>query len=455
MTFLHSPSSLLHLRNVGGGPPPPPPPASPTADPDVPPSEGDEAEGGSWSAAKTKSIVGPLSFVALGFLLGDALASRFLGAYSGESDAWLPLLLSSVFGAVGYKLFGGDKARIRELPKDGGYDAKFVVDRPQRLECILDRIRRDDDDGRGWKVEESKRDGDDRRSTALRYAGEVHGEEYLEELRVAVEDARTTSRIRRLHPTVMRTLIDGSSYDAALDGVADWIEAVDAALLGRKGPTEGGGGERRPSDGPIFALTRPPTHHASVDRGTGGCLLNGPAAAAFYALDSGGASNVAILDFDAHHGNGIADCVQNEERIRYCSIHEEVADKRWFGGANDAKDLRGPGESDAGPLGTIRNVPLKRGTGWDDGYSKALTEVALPFLSENDPDVLLVTAGFDALECDRTSGLALRIGDYEAMGSMVRDRFGDRVAFGLEGGYAWEGGELGEAVARFVAPWGS
>ena len=70
------------------------------------------------------------------------------------------------------------------------------------------------------------------------------------------------------------------------------------------------------------------------------------------------------------------------------------------------------------------------------------------------PDVLIVAAGFDALEADITSTLRLQPEDFADMGRILRGRFGDNVAFGLEGGYCWEGGELGEAVVRLVEPWG-
>ena len=173
---------------------------------------------------------------------------------------------------------------------------------------------------------------------------------------------------------------------------------------------------------------------------------------------------VAILDIDAHHGNGGANCVQNEPRIRYCSIHEEVIEKNWFKSEKDVEkkeksvDPRSPFADDKGPLGNILNAPLAKGTVWEgeSGYKEALVERALPFLtSDGDamPQVLILAAGFDALEVDSTSGLKLQKEDFREIGRILHDEFGNNVAIGLEGGYVWQDGTLGEAVTQLMEPW--
>lgn len=371
----------------------------------------------------------------------------------------LSLVFAAAATVAGYKVMGGDEARESDLPKDGGYDAKFVVDKTGRLRDIIRRIETEKlenvkaGQSNNYNIIESDPKGDRDLSNAIRLIDQVHGHEYVKELIEAVEDARATDRIRRLHPVVMRSLVDKYSYDAAVDGVADWIDCVDDAM----------GRDTGSNDDVVFALTRPPSHHACKSRGSGGCLLNGPAIAAFRALETG-AERVAILDIDAHHGNGIANCVQNESRIKYCSIHEEVIEKNWFKSAKDEEkkeksvDPRSPFREDVGPLGNICNIPLAKGTRWDGegGYQEALIDQALPFLTGDGnvhPDVLIVAAGFDALAIDATSRLALETEDYKQIGQILRGAFGSRVSIGLEGGYVWQDGTLGNAVIQLVKPW--
>lgn len=214
------------------------------------------------------------------------------------------------------------------------------------------------------------------------------------------------------------------------------MDSVDAALEER----------------PVFALVRPPSHHACKGKGMGGCLLNSVSIAAVYALDQPTVSSVAILDIDAHHGNGIAHCIQDIPEIRYCSIHEDASSGFLGRAKEDANDPRSAASDDSGPLGNILNINLSSNTGWGNGYKEALLKLALPFLLETKPDILLVAAGFDALDADLTSKLKLEPHDLGAIAIILKDKFGNRVAFGLEGGYCWQGGELSEAIFDFVAP---
>jgi len=251
----------------------------------------------------------------------------------------------------------------------------------------------------------------------------------------------------RFNPIYARTLVDQFTYQAAVHAVADWMDSVDAALCSST-TAEG------LVSGPKFALVRPPSHHACKSKAMGGCFFNSASIAAFYALDQPNVRNVAILDIDAHHGNGIAHCVENEPRIRYCSIHEEVNDKYMINQKERADDdPRSSKDCDCGPLENIRNINLKSGTGWDTGYKYALLEKALPFLMVDDPSLLIVAAGFDAISSDGTSRLTLMPKDYEKLGTELYNRFGNRVAFGLEGGYSWQEHDLSHALMAFVEPW--
>ena len=400
---------------------------------------------------KLTATIGALSSMAVAILACQLLLPT---EYADNAS----LLCSAAAAATGYKLLGGDAAvRQANLPKDGGYDAKFVVDKPGRIREILGRVEME----RYNIVESGGRDLSD----AIRLINQIHSDTYIEELTEAVKDARATDRIRRLHPVGMRTLVDQYSYDAAVDGVADWIDSIDAAMGCAVRAADASKSGDDGNDDVIFALTRPPSHHACVSRGMGGCLLNGPAIAAFRALELG-AERVAILDIDAHHGNGIANCVQDEARIRYCSIHEEVVEKNWFKSEKDIQkkensvDPRTPFREDRGKLDNILNIPLAKGTRWDgeSGYRRALLDDALPFLADGGkqkPDVLILAAGFDALAVDATSGLALETQDYSEIGRVLHDMFGGRIAVGLEGGYVWQDGTLGEAVVQLMKPWAS
>lgn len=410
---------------------------------------------------RLKATVASLSSMALVFIGGDELG-KMLSMDLLRMDGGIILPLGVAAGILGWKTFGGDELREKELPKDGGYDAKFVVDRPIRLKRILDRIK-EEEEFHSNRIIMTTAEGELRDlSVAKKFIGQVHTDEYLQEFQDAVKDAKERDLVRRLNPVVMRTLIDQYSMDAAMHSVADWIDAVDHALPKKNN-------NKPQSSSPAFALTRPPSHHACQSRAMGGCLLNSIAAAARYALDDhkkGGKKNVAILDIDAHHGNGIAHCIQGDGRIRYCSIHEEVPEKNWFLRSNNNDNNndnnfvvnginpRGPNASDRGPLNNILNIPLPKNTGWNNGYKSALMDVALPFLQENRPKILLVAAGFDALAADTTSSLMLKPADYEEMGMILQNHFGNRIAFGLEGGYCWQNGnDLGDAIVHLVKPW--
>ena len=224
------------------------------------------------------------------------------------------------------------------------------------------------------------------------------------------------------------------SWEAMLDGTRCWIDALGMAAESR---------------GPVFALSRPAGHHATRRVAMGFGLVNFAAAAAAAALEATGSGDeesptIAILDWDVHHGNGVAAIFADEPRVRYCSLHEAGG----FPGT-------GIDEGDRGSAGNILNVPLEKGSGSDE-YLAALREKALPFLmgseqggsessstgAENDghslPSVLLVCAGYDALEADPLATMGLEPCDYKKSVDMIVREFGfprERIALGLEGGY--------------------
>lgn len=424
ITIQYSPSSLQHLAAV-----------------ELPP-----VYSRPWTVEKIKAITGAFFIGILSFLLGSYICTSLLLL----DDDQPAIVLGGIGLGMGWYLFGGGQVMEEErdvTDRNGGYDAKLVADRPKRLETVIqDLLHKDQWSGQLVKrtvLQEQKSDHHHHvslSSPVMKYIAQVHNQEYLTLLKTKCQE---TNRPVRLNPLYARTLIDEHSYLAAVNAVQDWMESVDVAVVG---------GQK-----PLFALARPPGHHACKSKGMGGCLLNNAAIAAFYALDQEGVRNVAILDIDAHFGNGIAHCVQDEGRIRYCSIHEDKNGGKLGierrGVSDDGDNPRTQEGGDVGPLGNLLNINLKSGTGWDSGYRDALGRQALPFLRQNQPDLLIVSAGFDALETDWSSGLMLQPNDYRKLGEEIRRCFGDKVAMGLEGGYSFQNHALSEAIMEFCGAW--
>ena len=175
-----------------------------------------------------------------------------------------------------------------------------------------------------------------------------------------------------------------------------------------------------------FVATRPPGHHAERDRTMGFCLFGNAAIAARLALDVHGLSRVAIMDFDVHHGNGTQDLLWDEERIRFASTHQMPL---WPGtGA----------ASETGAAGNIRNVPLPPGA---DGaqFRTAMEREVLPWLDGFAPELVIISAGFDAHHADPLAQLAFEVDDFVWATHRlcdIADAHADgRVVSTLEGGY--------------------
>lgn len=199
-------------------------------------------------------------------------------------------------------------------------------------------------------------------------------------------------------------------------GLAQWAatEALDGAR-GRQTP---------------FSLGRPPGHHAITDDAMGFCFVNNVAVAAQTALDDG-ADRVAIVDFDVHHGNGTEEIFYDRPEVFFASVHEAGI----YPGSGDPTDTgTGAGE------GRTLNIPLPKGAG-DAAYQQTIERLIIPGIQAVDPDVLLISAGFDAHEYDPISRMTVSSEGYGAIVAKLQ-RLATELDIGLgvilEGGYDLE-----------------
>lgn len=187
-----------------------------------------------------------------------------------------------------------------------------------------------------------------------------------------------------------------------------------------------------------FALVRPPGHHATPDRAMGFCLINNIAVAARYALDHLGVERVAIVDYDVHHGNGTQDIFYSDQQVLFCSLHAA----HFYPGTGMLYEM-----GDVGAVGATLNVPLPFGVG-NQGYTRVMAELITPALRRWRPQLLLVSAGYDAHWSDPLGPMLLSVSGFERMTRMLVDLANElcdgKIALVLEGGYNLKA--LGAAV---------
>jgi acetoin utilization deacetylase AcuC-like enzyme len=213
----------------------------------------------------------------------------------------------------------------------------------------------------------------------------------------------------------MDTYVCSASYDAALMAAGGLVEATRVVLDGELDNA--------------FALVRPPGHHALRDRGMGFCLFNNVAIAARYALAECGLERVLIMDFDVHHGNGTQDEFEADPAVMYISTHQYP----YYPGTGHWNET-GYGEGE----GSIINVPLEGGVG-NEGFARIFQEIVAPAAWRFQPQLILVSAGYDAHWDDPLAYMQLSVGGYaaiaRALNDLARELCAGRIVFTLEGGY--------------------
>ncbi len=229
------------------------------------------------------------------------------------------------------------------------------------------------------------------------------------------------------------TVVSPRSWEAAQHAAGGAVELVERVLDGRA-PTG-------------FSIHRPPGHHAEPDRAMGFCLLNNVAIAARHATDALGLDRVMIVDFDVHHGNGTNAAFAADPRVLFVSIHQSPL----YPGTGPLSDVgSGAGE------GFSVNLPVAPGSG-DDVFCGLVDGVAVPLARAFAPQLLLVSAGFDAGVADPLADCRVTDAGFAAMTGALRDvgaSLGAPVAAVLEGGYSLEalGGSVRAAMEALAGP---
>jgi len=189
----------------------------------------------------------------------------------------------------------------------------------------------------------------------------------------------------------------------------------------------------------VFVACRPPGHHAEKDQAMGFCLFNNAAIAARHAQKEHGAERVVILDWDVHHGNGTQDIFWDDPSVLYCSTHQMPL-------------YPGTGELNETGAGNIVNAPLSAGSG-SDAFREAMDVALLPRIEDFRPDLIIISAGFDAHHRDPLAELKLTEDDFNWATGKLMDSAGrwsgNRVVSLLEGGYDLQG--LGLSVAAHLS----
>jgi acetoin utilization deacetylase AcuC-like enzyme len=282
---------------------------------------------------------------------------------------------------------------------------------PQRLDAISDQLR-----ASGLDI---ALDFHDAPEASLAQLERAHSVAYVTELRDTMARVCEAGEPRALDPD---TIVGPGTWQAALRAAGAAVAATDRVLSGQAENA--------------FCAVRPPGHHATRDATMGFCFFNNVAVAARHALIAHGLQRVAIIDFDVHHGNGTEDIIAGDERMLMCSFFQHPLYPH----------------SGAVPKGTnMVNVPVAPYTRGPE-IRQLIEQNWLPALERFKPQMLFISAGFDAHREDELGQLGLVEADYEWITTMLMDvaarHAQGRIVSCLEGGYALSA--LGRSVVAHV-----
>lgn len=214
------------------------------------------------------------------------------------------------------------------------------------------------------------------------------------------------------------------SLQAAFTGIGGAMAAIDDVISG--------------SHDNAFVASRPPGHHAERMRAMGFCFFNNAAIAARHAQRAHGVERIAIIDWDVHHGNGTQDIFEADPSVLYCSTHQMPL-------------YPGTGRKDETGVGNIVNAPLSANTG-SDHFREAFKDRVLPAVRNFSPDLIIISAGFDAHHRDPLAQINLVADDFDWATGKLMDMAGDfasnRLVSILEGGYDLQG--LAESAGAHI-----
>ena len=202
------------------------------------------------------------------------------------------------------------------------------------------------------------------------------------------------------------TMVSPESYEIALQSAGAWLDGVDRIT------------EHKESS---FVISRPPGHHAEADTAMGFCLFNNCAIAANYAMVVKGINRVAVLDWDVHHGNGTQHIMETDPNLAYCSLHQWP----YYPGTG--------ADHEKGDHNNVLNIPLPGGSGKSE-YFSAFDKQVLPFLKNWEPELLIISAGFDASLNDPLGSMKLLPEHFAEFTRYCLD-LTPHLLVGLEGGY--------------------
>jgi acetoin utilization deacetylase AcuC-like enzyme len=306
-----------------------------------------------------------------------------------------------------------------EHPSSLAHETGPHPERPARIPAILETL-----DQRGWLGYERTLSPPASRQALLA----VHPERHIEMVQRLAESGG--GQIDG------DTVVSRGSFEAALHAAGGAVALVDLLLDG-VAPTG-------------FSAHRPPGHHAERTRAMGFCLFNNIAVAARHAIDVRGCERVMIVDWDVHHGNGTNDVFHADPQVLFVSIHQSPL----YPGTGPAGDV-----GDGAGRGFTVNLPVAPGSG-DTEFVSLVRDVAVPLAREFAPQLVLISAGFDAHAEDPLADCEVTDAGFAAMAGVLRDAGGELgapVGAVLEGGYAL--GALGRGVAvtmeQLAAPAGS